>query len=60
LFGQCKVDFLKNKIGGVKKTVVTTEAVYEVAYTTAYISVNCRHLVKKTGPAKIMRVPEAG
>jgi hypothetical protein len=37
---QFKVDFLKNKIAGVKKTAVTTEAMYLVAYTTAYISVN--------------------
>jgi len=40
LLGQRKVDFfLKNMIAGVKKTVVTTEAVYVAAYTTAYISV---------------------
>jgi len=40
LLGQCKGDFLKNKIAGLKKTAVTTEAMYLVAYTTAYISVN--------------------
>jgi len=58
--GQRKVDFfLKNMIAGVKKTVVTTEAVYVAAYTTAYISVISWNIVKKTGPAQIMWAPEA-